>query len=120
MRDLKLGHNQEAFPIFGSRKMCHHSGYLYINNQCSSLVDITYANYRCHEPERKDGSISEIFGLVCWMFTDANVFEALYKAYYTPAIYAKGYIVFVFLSLPSYVHSFVISSCSWNYFKILR
>ena len=46
------------------------------NNHCSSLVDITYANYRCHEPERIDvstgGSISKIFGLVRWMFTDAN------------------------------------------------
>ena len=56
--------------------MCHHSVYPYINNQCSSLVDITYANYRCHEPERIDvsicDSISEIFGLVRWMFTDAN------------------------------------------------
>ena len=35
-----------------------------------------YANYRCHEPERigvsNGGSISEIFGLVRWMFTDAN------------------------------------------------
>ena len=76
MRELKLGHSQEAFPIFGSRKMCHHSGYPYINNQCSSLVDIMYANYRCHEPERIDvsigGSNSEIFGLVSWMFTDEN------------------------------------------------
>ena len=56
--------------------MCHHSGHPFINNQCSSLVDITYANYRCHEPERIDvsigGSISEIFGLVRWTFTDAN------------------------------------------------
>ena len=76
MRKLKLGHSQEAFPIFGSRKMCHHFGYPYINNQCSSLVAITYANYRCHEPERIDvsisGSIPEIFGLVRWMLTDAN------------------------------------------------
>ena len=56
--------------------MCHHSGYAYKNNQCSSLVDITYVNYRCHEPERIDvsigGSVSEIFSLVCWVFTDAN------------------------------------------------
>ena len=55
--------------IFSSRKMRHH-------NQCSSLVNITYANYSCHEPERIDvfigGSISEIFSLVRWMFTDAN------------------------------------------------
>ena len=76
MRKLKLGHGQEAFLIFGSCKMCRHSGSPYINNQCSSLVDIMYANYRCHEPERIDasvgGSISEIFGLVPWMFTDAN------------------------------------------------
>ena len=65
-RELKLGHSQEAFLIFGSRKMCHHSGYPYINNHCSSVVDISCANYRCHEPERIDvsigGSISEIFG----------------------------------------------------------
>ena len=71
VREIKLGHSQEAFPIFNSRKMCHHSGYPYINNQCSSLVDITYANYRCHEPERIDvsigGSILAIFGLVHWM-----------------------------------------------------
>ena len=76
MRELKLDHSQEAFPIFGSRKMCHHMGYPYINNQCSSLVDITDANYRCHEPERIDvsigGSILEIFGLVRWIFTYAN------------------------------------------------
>ena len=48
----------------------------YINNQCSSLVDTVYANNRCHEPERidvsTDGSVLEIFGLVRWMFTDAN------------------------------------------------
>ena len=78
MRKFKLhvAHSQEAFPIFGRRKMRRHSGYPYINNQCSSLVDITYAKYRCHGPERIDvsigGSISEIFGLVCWIFTDAN------------------------------------------------
>ena len=76
MHELKLGHSQEAFLIFGSCKMCHHSGNPYINNQCSSLVDITYAIYRCHEPERIDvsigGSVSDIFSLVNWMFTDAN------------------------------------------------
>ena len=44
VRELKLGHSQEAFPIFGSCYMFHHSGYPYINNQCSSLLDITYAN----------------------------------------------------------------------------
>ena len=59
------------------------STYPYINNQCSTLVDITYANYKSHEPERIDVSISglilEIFGLVCWMFTDAN--EASLRAY---------------------------------------
>ena len=38
--ELKLGRSREAFLIFGSRKICHHSGYPYINNQCSSLVDI--------------------------------------------------------------------------------
>ena len=69
-------HSQEAFPIFGSHKMCHHLGYPYINNQCSSLVDITYASYTCHEPGRIGvsigGSISEIFSLVRWMFKDAN------------------------------------------------
>ena len=46
--------------------MSHHSRYPYINNQCSSLVDVTYANCRCHEPERIDvsigGSISDLFG----------------------------------------------------------
>ena len=35
-----------------------------------------YANNRVHEQERIDisigGSILEIFGLVCWMFTDAK------------------------------------------------
>ena len=76
MHELKLGHSQEAFPIFGSRKMCHHMGYPYINNQCNSLINIMYANYRCHEPERIDvstgGSISEIFDLIRWIFTDAN------------------------------------------------
>ena len=75
VRELKLGHSQEVL-IFGSRKMCRHLGSPYINNQCSSLVDIMFANYRCHEPERIDvsigGSVSEIFGLVRWMFTDAN------------------------------------------------
>ena len=62
---------RRLFRFCNSRKMCHHSGYPYINNQCSSLVDITYANYRCHEPERIDvsigGSILAIFGLVHWM-----------------------------------------------------
>ena len=87
VHELKLGHNQEAFPIFGSHKKCHHSGYLYINNQCSTLVDITYANYRCHEPERVDvsigGSILEIFGLVRWMLTYARgIFQARYRAYW--------------------------------------
>ena len=76
VRDLKLGHGHEAFPIFGSSKMYHHLGYPYINNQCSSLVDITYVNYRCHEPERIEasigGSVLEIFGLVRWMFMDAH------------------------------------------------
>ena len=76
MREVKLGHSQEGFPIFSSRKICHHSGYPYINNQCSTLGDITYANYRCHEPVRIDvaigGSISEIFRLVRWMLMDAN------------------------------------------------
>ena len=39
---------------------------------CAELTrhHITYANYRCHEPERI--SISEIFGLVRRMLTDAN------------------------------------------------
>ena len=68
--------SKKAFLFFGSRKVCHHSGCPYINNQCSSLVDITYADYRCHEPERIEvsigGSISEMYGLVHWMFTDAN------------------------------------------------
>ena len=35
---------------------------------------------------------------------------------FTPGIYAEGYIVFVFRS---FVTSFVIPSCSWNYFKVL-
>ena len=82
VRDLKMGHSQEALPIFGFRKMHHHWGYPYINNQHSSLVDISYANYRCHEPERIDvsigGSIAEILGLmVRWMFTDANSLQGL-------------------------------------------
>ena len=68
VHELKLGHSQEAFPIFGSRKMCHHLG--------SEILRMQNWNYRCHEPERIDvsigGSISEIFGLVRWMFTDAN------------------------------------------------
>ena len=35
--ELKLGHSQDALPIFGSRIMCHHSGYPYINSQCSYI-----------------------------------------------------------------------------------
>ena len=69
VRKLTLGHSQEAFPIFGSRKMCHHSGYLYINNQCSSLVDIhvMYANYRCHEPGRIEVSIGSSVSEISWL-----------------------------------------------------
>ena len=37
-------------------------------------------------------------------------------AFYTPGIYAEGYIVFVF----PFVCSFVLPSRSWNYFKVLR
>ena len=48
--------------------------------------------------------------------------------HYTPGIYAEGYIVFIFPFVRTYVcslvHSvlrvFVIPSCSWNYFKLLR
>ena len=41
-----------------------------------------------------------------------------------PGIYAEGYIVFLFpfvrLYVHSFVRSFVLPSCSWNYFKFLR
>ena len=69
---------QEAFPILAAVKCVVTWGtHIHcIKNQCSSLVDITYAYYRCHEPERKDfsiaGSISEMLGLVRWIFADAN------------------------------------------------
>ena len=38
----------------------------------------------------------------------------------TPDIYAEGYIVFFFPFVRTYVHSFVLPSCSWNYLKVLR
>ena len=56
-------------------------------------------------------------------------FSAFYRpvfreVYYTPGIYAEGYIVFIFLFVRTYVRSFVRSfvlpSRSWNYFKVLR
>ena len=34
--------------------------------------------------------------------------------YYTPSIYAEGYIVFVFPFVRSYVRSFVLPSVTWN------
>ena len=40
--------------------------------------------------------------------------------FYTPGIYAEGYIVFVFLFVCWFVRSFVLPSCLWNYFKVLR
>ena len=51
------------------------------------------------------------------------VFDDHFMDNYTPSIYAKGYIVFVFpficLSIRMFVRSFVILSLSWNYFKVL-
>ena len=39
--------------------------------------------------------------------------------FYTPGIYAEGYIVFVFPFICSSIRMFVISSRSWNYFQVL-
>ena len=41
------------------------------------------------------------------------------KDNYTPGIYAKGYIVFVFPFVRTYVRSFVLLSRSWNYVELL-
>ena len=46
--------------------------------------------------------------------------QTLSSINYTPGIYAEGYIVFVFPFVCSYVCLFVLPSCSWNYFKVLR
>ena len=55
---------------------------------------------------------------------DVLLFREYRTAHYTPGIYAKGYIVFIFPFVHSLVHSFVRSfvlpSHSWNYFKVLR
>ena len=40
--------------------------------------------------------------------------------HYSPGIYAEAYTVYVFSFIRSYVRLFVLPSCSWNYFKVLR
>ena len=55
-----------------------------------------------------------VMSFLCWLKLP------LKSLYYTPSIYAEGYIVFVFPFIRSYVHSFIIASRSWNYFKALR
>ena len=55
-----------------------------------------------------------------WQFGQSALFKSLYKGtvqpyFYTPGIYAEGYIVFVF----PFVCSFVIPYLSWNYLKVL-
>ena len=42
------------------------------------------------------------------------------QSVYTHGIYAEGYIVFVFPFICLFIHPFVISSCSWNYFNVLH
>ena len=49
----QTGRQSRGFFRFSAAVKCVITlGYPYINNQCSSLVDITYANYWCHEPEK--------------------------------------------------------------------